>query len=64
MLMGNKVVSRREYEKSKNLHEFRLKTMRPTVDISPPASCRAQVTNAKKVYLQEGENLYRKVHSD
>lgn len=62
--MGNKVVSRREYEKNKNLHEFRLKTMRPTVDVSPPASCRAQVTNAKKVHLQEGENLCREMYSD
>ena len=36
--------------------------MRTTLDLSPPASCR--VTNAKKVYLQEGENLYRKMYSD
>jgi hypothetical protein len=62
MIYGNKVVSRRESEKRKNLHEIRLKTMRTTLDLSPPASCR--VTNAKKVYLQEGENLYRKMYSD
>jgi hypothetical protein len=62
MIVGNKVVSRREYAKLRNLHEIRLKTMKPVVDMSPPGSFTSRVSNGKKVFNQEGDGLYRKMH--
>ena len=38
LFAGNKVVSRREEEKQRQKHEFRLKTMKSTIDASVPIS--------------------------
>ena len=56
MFGGNKVVSKREEEKRREKHEFRLKTMKSTIDAKIPASLVYKVPNTKKIQLLEGNS--------
>ena len=62
MFAGNKVVSKREEEKQRQKHEFRLKSMKSIIDYSIPISLIKRVSNAKKIQLMEGNTLSRKMH--
>lgn len=60
LIAGNKVVSKREEEKQRQKHEFRLKSMKSMVDSSAPNSLIKKVSNAKKIQLMEGNSYLEK----
>ena len=60
MLSGNKVVSKREEEKQRQKHEFRLKSMKSIIDSSTPVSLINRISNAKKIQLMEGNTYLEK----